>query len=95
MFDEREQKEIEFAKAYARDFGHGTPGHLTLTTLAKAATALEALQALLPPIYNVLTDAKPAMQRGEYTSDPSIVAADMTALRQAYIEATKAIGGHD
>lgn len=41
QFDEREIKEIEFARTYAGQFAHGTPGHLHLTVIAKLADLLD------------------------------------------------------
>lgn len=41
--DEREQNEIAFARLYVRQFGHGTPGHLSYTVIAKLADKLDVL----------------------------------------------------
>lgn len=41
-FDERQQKEIEFASLYMRDFSHGTNGHNDLLIIAKMASLLDA-----------------------------------------------------
>lgn len=51
--DERQRKEIEFARMYAQQFGHGTDGHTRLLLLAKMADLLDAgygkLVAVKPP----------------------------------------------
>jgi hypothetical protein len=39
--DAREQKEIDFARLYAAQYAHGTPGHLHLTIIAKLAAILD------------------------------------------------------
>jgi len=39
--DEREQKQVEFAKLYARDFYHGANGHNDLMIIAKMAALLD------------------------------------------------------
>lgn len=43
LFDERQQKEIEFASLYAANFSHGTDGHHRLLLIAKMAEFLETL----------------------------------------------------
>jgi hypothetical protein len=40
-FNERELKEIEFARKYASDFNHGTDGHIRLILLARLADLLD------------------------------------------------------
>lgn len=39
-FDERQQKEIDFAFVYVRDFHHGTDGHNAKLIIAKMAEIL-------------------------------------------------------
>lgn len=39
-FNEREQKEIDFARLYAKNFSHGTDGHNRLLLIAKLADEL-------------------------------------------------------
>lgn len=41
QFDERTQKHIVYARAYAREFAHGAPGHLDLMTIAALAQLLD------------------------------------------------------
>lgn len=45
LFDERQRKEIEFCKMYAKDFKHGTDGHNAKLIIAKMAIFLERLEA--------------------------------------------------
>lgn len=40
-FTERELKEIEFARVYAAQYGHGTDGHIRLTIMARLAELLD------------------------------------------------------
>jgi len=40
-FSEREQKEIDFAEKYVRDFNHGTPGHTHFVIIARLAELLD------------------------------------------------------
>ena len=54
-FSEREQKEIKFARLYAKDFAHGTTGHNALIVIAKMAEALDILE-----MQNTLTKGNPA-----------------------------------
>jgi hypothetical protein len=39
--DDRQRKEVEFARLYAGQFGHGTDGHNRLLLIAKLATLLD------------------------------------------------------
>jgi hypothetical protein len=39
--DERQQKELMFARMYAKDFAHGTDGHHRLLLIAKLAAMLD------------------------------------------------------
>lgn len=41
LFDERQLKEIEFARLYVKDYNHGTVGHNQLLTIEKLAYWLE------------------------------------------------------
>lgn len=43
--DERQRKEIRFARLYAEQFGHGTDGHNRLLLIARLSDKLTALQA--------------------------------------------------
>lgn len=43
---ERELKEIDFARVYAKDFAHGTTGHNGLMLLAKMADYLDYLYTI-------------------------------------------------
>jgi hypothetical protein len=45
-FDERQQKEINLAILYARDFSHGTTGHNALLIIAKMAQMLDDTQEM-------------------------------------------------
>lgn len=40
-FDERELKEIEFCRLYARDFAHGALGHNVMLIVAQMARMLD------------------------------------------------------
>ena len=40
-FEGREQKEIDFARLYAAQYDHGSPGHLHLKIIAKLAALLD------------------------------------------------------
>lgn len=44
-FDERQNREIDFAVFYANQFNHGTDGHNTKIIIARMATLLDALEA--------------------------------------------------
>lgn len=46
-FDERQQKEIEFCRLYAQDFGHGTDGHNAKLIIARMATLLDEVSNAL------------------------------------------------
>lgn len=39
--DERQRKELELARLYAKDFAHGTTGHNQLMLIAKLAELLD------------------------------------------------------
>lgn len=43
QFDERQQKTIQFARLYAKDFGHGADGHNNMTVIAKLAALLDEM----------------------------------------------------
>ena len=47
LFDERERKEIEFARIYASGFHHGTDGHHRLMLIDKLFGLLDVNLALL------------------------------------------------
>lgn len=47
ILDEREQKEVAFAKTYAREYAHGTAGHNRLMLIAKMANLLSAIEVAL------------------------------------------------
>lgn len=40
VLDERTQRHVTFAVTYAKQFGHGAPGHLDLMTIATLAQLL-------------------------------------------------------
>jgi hypothetical protein len=40
-FDDRQRREIELARLYAKDFHHGTTGHNALMIIAKMADLLD------------------------------------------------------
>lgn len=50
QFDERQQKEIEFARLYAEKFTHGTDGHNAKLIIAKMARMLDEIHYSLAPI---------------------------------------------
>ena len=60
-FNERELKEIEFARKYAADFNHGTDGHIRLTVMARMAELLDG--GLVPHILKDLDPTKPVNPR--------------------------------
>ena len=41
FFNERERKQIEFAKVYCRDFKHGAIGHNDMVIIAKLAELID------------------------------------------------------
>lgn len=41
---EREQKEINFARAYAQHYAHGTDGHSRLMLISKLCDKLDAME---------------------------------------------------
>ena len=47
-FDERELKEIEFCRVYAKDFCHGALGHNVMLIVAKLANILDDNQLVVP-----------------------------------------------
>jgi len=49
-FDERQKKEIEFAKLYADKFDHGTDGHNAKLIMAKMAKMLDNIEAAMTPV---------------------------------------------
>jgi hypothetical protein len=46
----RQQTHVAFARAYARDFNHGAPGHLDLVLVARLAELLDAANQTLQEI---------------------------------------------
>jgi hypothetical protein len=56
-FNDRELKEIEFARRYAVDFNHGTDGHIRLTIMARMAELLDG--GLVPHIVKDFDPSKP------------------------------------
>lgn len=42
--DDRQRKEVEFARLYADAFGHGTTGHNQLVLIAKLAEMLDRFE---------------------------------------------------
>lgn len=60
--NEREQKEVHFAGAYAQHYAHGTDGHSRLMLIAKLVDLLEKSQPDTPqkPVdTSLLTPAEP------------------------------------
>lgn len=47
LLTEREIREVEFARIYSTEFGHGTDGHNRLNLITKLADILN--QNLIPP----------------------------------------------
>lgn len=43
-FDDRQRKEIEFSRLYAKHFAHGTDGHNAKMIIAKMARLLDATE---------------------------------------------------
>lgn len=43
QLDERQQKELKFARLYQKDFGHGTDGHHRLLLIARLADMLDEI----------------------------------------------------
>lgn len=60
-FDYRELQEIEFARTYVRDFGHGTDGHIRLTIMARMADLLDG--GIVPHIVRDFDPTKPVNPR--------------------------------
>ena len=46
-FDERQRKEIELSRLYARDFHHGTDGHNAKMIIAEMAAKLDEIESSL------------------------------------------------
>lgn len=46
-FDERQRKEIEFARLYDEKFRHGTDGHNAKIIIAQMAVALDRIEKIL------------------------------------------------
>jgi hypothetical protein len=57
--DERQQKELLFARLYAKDFAHGTDGHHRLLLIAKLAALLDEYLAEIEPKPEVTPGFKP------------------------------------
>lgn len=51
LFDERQQKEINFCLVYAQSFAHGTDGHHAKMIIAKMADILNAVERQYPDIF--------------------------------------------
>lgn len=51
LFDERQQKEIEFCRLYQRDFGHGTDGHNAKLIIARMAEMLFDIEKVISTDY--------------------------------------------
>jgi hypothetical protein len=53
-FDERQRKEIELCRIYAKDFNHGTDGHNAKMIIAKMSKLLDGLEEVavskMPPV---------------------------------------------
>ncbi len=47
QLDERQRKEVELARVYARDFHHGTNGHNSLMLIALMADMLDVMEEIL------------------------------------------------
>lgn len=47
LFDDRQQKEIEFAKLYANNYAHGTDGHNAKIIIAKMAGLLDDIKTIV------------------------------------------------
>jgi hypothetical protein len=47
LFDERQQKEIEFCQVYKQDFGHGTDGHNVKMIIARMAEMLFDIEKVI------------------------------------------------
>jgi hypothetical protein len=56
----RQQTHVAFARAYARDFNHGAPGHLDLVLVARLAELLDAANQTLQEIAGGAESAKSA-----------------------------------
>jgi hypothetical protein len=54
---ERAQKELELAQLYARDFNHGTSGHLSYTTMSVMAALLDTAYAEIEQLKRQLKGA--------------------------------------
>ncbi len=46
-FDERQRKEIELCRIYARDFHHGTDGHNAKMIIARMAELLDNFETMM------------------------------------------------
>lgn len=44
LFDERQQKEIDFTKVYIEHYNHGTDGHNAKVIIAKMAQLLDQIE---------------------------------------------------
>lgn len=44
LFDERQQKEIEFSELYSKEFAHGTEGHNAKLVIAKMSNLLNLIE---------------------------------------------------
>jgi hypothetical protein len=65
-FDERQQKQIDFARVYAHQFGHGADGHNNMLIISKMADELDALYLLSQATYaKAVTDKEIAEAQGK------------------------------
>jgi len=58
LLDEREFKECDFAKAYARDFAHGTAGHNRLMLIFKLCEILDVYEEAVGRLIRMADDGK-------------------------------------
>jgi len=48
QLDKRQRSEVAFARMYARDFHHGTEGHLRLMLISELADLLDFIESFGP-----------------------------------------------
>lgn len=93
-FTERELKEIEFSRIYARDFAHGTDGHNSKTIISKLVVLLEA-----PPTTDEPMDADELLRyirsmhgtQNEIASELGVSVSYLSLLLNGHREANEAV----
>jgi thiamine pyrophosphate-dependent acetolactate synthase large subunit-like protein len=63
--DDRQIKEIDWARVYEADYNHGTAGHNQLVVIARVTDVAKSTFAALKHCQNEVTELQEAVKRGE------------------------------